>query len=187
MSTATHVTPEELLRLPDGDRYELVHGELRELNPGFESATIGGLVSFFLQQFCMTNVIGQATCAAGYCCFPDEPNKVRRPDASFISFNRLPANQPLPRSYCRVAPELAVEVVSPNDLDEEVHVKKREYLDAGVLLVWIVRPLTETVTVYRADGTVTEFDRDDELDGEGVLPGFRCPVASIFPLPRPTP
>ena len=74
--------------------------------------------------------------------------------------------------------------MSPNDLADEVEEKKEEYLRAGVSSVWIVHPRTRTVTIYRADGSVTRLTDSDELCDESVLPGFRCAVAEIFPPPQ---
>ena len=116
----------------------------------------------------------------GYQCFPDAPDKVRKPDASFIQRGRLPGEQ-LHEGHVRIAPDLAVEVVSANDLFDEVEIKVGEYLGAGVRLVWVVNPRTRTGQVYRADGSVTRLREGDELSGEDVLPGFRCRVHDLFP------
>ena len=181
--TAAPITPEDLLAMAEANRFELVDGALVENPAGFESDIVGGEVYSALRAFCVANRTGLATSEASYQCFPDAPTKVRRPDASFIRAERLPAI--IPRGNCRIAPDLAVEVVSPNELFSAVREKVREYLSAGVRLVWVVNPPTRSVLVYRADGTVADIGPDGELDGDDVLPGFRCPVASLFPSPRP--
>ena len=79
-----------------------------------------------------------------------------------------------------VAPDLAVEVASPNDLGRELRVKVEEYLRAGVRLVWLVDPETRSIEVVRADGGVARLYEQDELSGEDVLPDFRCRVAELF-------
>ena len=84
------------------------------------------------------------------------------------------------RGHCRIAPNLAVEVISPNDSYEEVEEKVREYLAANVELVWVINPATRSVRVHRADGSVTDLDENSELDGENVVPGFRCRVCDLF-------
>lgn len=109
---------------------------------------------------------------------------MRRADASFIHKDRLPLIEEL-QGHCPVAPDIAAEVVSPNDLYYEVEEKVEEYLDAGVKLVWVVNPPTRTVRVHRADGTVTDLGEEDELSGEDVLPGFRCRVRDLFEDPPP--
>jgi Uma2 family endonuclease len=84
-----------------------------------------------------------------------------------------------------IAPDLAVEIVSPNDLFVEVRRKASEYMRAGVRLTWIVNPDEREVQVYRGNGTYLLVQNGDALDGEDVIPGFRCPLAEIF-LPPPT-
>jgi Uma2 family endonuclease len=190
MSTATRYTPEDLLNIPDGKKYELVDGELVDRNMGWESSWVGGRLHYFLSAFCETNPQGWvAPGDSSYQCFPDAPEKVRRPDASFIRFERMPARQ-RPQGHCPVAPDAAAEVVSPNDLYTEVEEKVAEYLEAGVRLVWVINPATRMVRVHRADGTVTDLGENDELTGEDVIPGFRCHVGDLFRNPGeagPTP
>jgi len=188
MSTATRrYTPEDLLALPDDGRvFELVDGLLVELNMGAESEAIGSLFYYYMQQFCMSNPLGRAVANGTFKCFVDAPEKVRRPDAAFISFARLPAAHPIPRGFFRVVPDLAVEVVSPTDFYEAVELKIDEYLAAGVLMAWVALPFKRVVRVYRPGRLMIEVGADSELDGEDVLPGFKCPVASLFPSPRPS-
>jgi Uma2 family endonuclease len=119
---------------------------------------------------------------AGYLCFPDRPRLVRKPDVSFVRRGRFPG-EVLPRGYAELAPDLSVEVISPNDLYEEVDQKIEEYLRAGVRLVWVISPQNHTVRVCRVDGSSASLRDADELDGEDVLPGFRCPVRELFPPP----
>ncbi len=176
-------TPEDLLVLPDGDNFELVGGELVERNRGWESSWIGGRLHHFLSTFCDAHHAGWVAPAdAGYQCFSDDLGKVRKPDASFIRLERLPAEERL-EGHCPIAPDLAVEVISPHDLYSEVEAKVDEYVQAGVSLVWVVDPPTRSVRVHRADGTLADLREDDELDGENVLPGFRCPVRELFRTP----
>jgi len=82
--------------------------------------------------------------------------------------------------HIRIVPDLAVEVISANDLAYAVDEKVDEYETAGVQLIWIVNPEMRTVRVHRADGTVRVLPEKDELDGEHVLPGFRCRVGELF-------
>jgi Uma2 family endonuclease len=104
--------------------------------------------------------------------------KVRKPDAAYISFTRLPQDQE-PEGNCRVAPDIAVEVISPNDVFEDVTGKVEEYLAAGVPIVWVVDPQTRRILVYHRDGGRILTDKD-ELSGENVLPGFSCQVQAVF-------
>jgi Uma2 family endonuclease len=82
-----------------------------------------------------------------------------------------------------LAPDLVVEVVSPNDLVYRVDEKVEEWLGAGVPLIWVVNPIARTVRVYRADGTGPFLREKDELSGEGIVPDFRCQIRELFLLP----
>ena len=178
-------TPEDLLAMPDGKGHELVNGSLVELNVGSLSSWIGGRLFRLISNFVEANGLGWVWPAEnGIQCFPDDPNKVRKPDASFIRKGRLPGEE-IPEGWIRIVPDLAVEVISPNDLAYEVEGKVVEYLHAGVRLVWIVNPQTRIVRVHRADGTSGWLTEADELSGEDVLPGFSCRVAQLFPRRRP--
>jgi Uma2 family endonuclease len=183
VATKQHYTPEDLLVMPDAVSYELVDGELLEREMGWKSSVIGGEVGFLLKAHCKAHNLGWVAPAdASYQCFPDAPNKVRRPDVSFIRLERMPAHEE-PEGHCRIAPDLAVEVTSPNDLFDDVEEKVEEYLTAGVRLVWVVHPSTRTVRVRRADGTISLLREADELSGEDVVPGFRCRVSDLFAVP----
>jgi len=184
VTTKTRFTPEDLLTLPDGDQYELVDGQLVERNMGFKSGRIAGVIERRIGKFVEDHQLGWVLPAdVGYQCFPDDTYRVRKPDVSFLRKERLPADQE-PEGHCRLAPDLVIEVVSPNDLYEEVTGKVEMYLSAGVLLVWVFDPDRRWVFVYRRDGTGTILRPDDELSGEEVLPGFRCRVGDLF-LPPP--
>src|SRR5262249_18541301 len=113
-------------------------------------------------------------------CFPDAPTKVRKPDVSFIKRGRLPGER-LPKGHAPIAPNLAVEVLSPRDFSTRTNKKIQEYLQAGVSLVWIIDPEMRIVRVHRKDGFITELHENDELTGEDVLPGFCCLVSEILP------
>jgi Uma2 family endonuclease len=178
------ITPEDLLAMPDGKDYELVDGRLVERNMGSISSWIGGEIFFLIRSYLKEHPIGLLWVADnGFQCFPDKPGKVRKPDVSFIKHGRLPGDR-MPRGYVRIRPDLAVEVVSPNDLAAEVDEKLHEYLKAGVPLVWVVNPDVRIVRVHRADLSGAFLTENDELSGEDVLPGFRCRVSDLFPPPE---
>ena len=109
-----------------------------------------------------------------------DPDLVRAPDQAFVSQARLEANPPPERGYWELAPDLAVEIISPEDRAGEIEEKVRDYLQAGVRLVWLLYPLTRRAHVYAADGSVRVILEERELDGEDVLPGFRAPLAELF-------
>jgi Uma2 family endonuclease len=176
----TRYTPEDLLTMPDGEHYELVDGELVERDMGTEANWIAGEVYGQIREFNRAARLGWALPDTSYQCFAAHPDRVRRPDASFIRAGRMPGDR-LPKGHCPIAPDLAVEVISPNDYYADVRTKVDEYLRAGVSLVWILDPGTRSVEVLRADGSAALLRADDELTGEALLPGFRCPVANLFP------
>ena len=112
-----------------------------------------------------------------------DPDLLRRPDVSFVRSGRLPGDI-APKGWVRIPPDLAVEVVSPNDLVEVLEEKLDDYRKVEVSLIWVIYPELRKVKVLRGDGSVSELREDDELSGEGVIPGFRCPIREILP-PRP--
>lgn len=179
--TKTVYTPEDLLRMPDGDRYELVDGNLVERTVSTKSSFIAGRLHSKLLQHCETSQQGWAFPeGTSYQCFPDAPSKVRRADASFIRLDRLSVAEFNEEGHLSVSPDLAAEVVSPNDTAFEVEQKVDEFLSAGVSLVWVLYPQARTVRIHRRDGTVSQLREADELTGESVLQGFQCRVGDLF-------
>jgi Uma2 family endonuclease len=177
-------TPEDLLGMRDGHQYELVNGHLVEKHMGSESSWVGGKLHTSLNTHCQQHHAGWAFPAdTSYQCFPNAPKKVRKPDTSFIAFGRLPGEK-LPKGHIPIAPDLAVEVVSPKDLFYEVEERVHDFLQAGTRLVWVVSPPQRIVFIFRADGSIVGLREQDELSGEDVVPGFRCRIRDLFP-PQP--
>jgi Uma2 family endonuclease len=175
------ITPEELLAMPDGGRYELIDGQLRERHESVLSTVIAGQIHRILGVHCDEHNLGWLPSAQqGYRCFPWEPGLVRMADVSLIRAERMTPER-WAEGHVTIPPDLAVEVVSPNDGVEELDEKVKEYLRAGVKLVWVVRPVFRAVQVFRSDETVSWLRADDELSGEDVIPGFRCRVGDLFP------
>ena len=108
------------------------------------------------------------------------PDTVRAPDAAFISYERLPADADI-RRFPEVAPDLAVEVASPNDSAREIREKAEAWLEAGASEVWVMFPQHRTVAVHRTWRGATGYRRDRRTEGwSGVFPGFQVPVARLF-------
>jgi Uma2 family endonuclease len=181
----SEVTPEELLAMSDGGHYELVDGELRERGVGALSNLIALETSALLRNHCRGLDLGWLFGAElGYQCFPWKPRQVRRADVSFIRRERYPLEKIAKDGFTKIGPDLAVEVVSLNDLaSKDVEEKVDDYVRAGVRLIWVIYPATRTVYVIRGDGTGYRLRSDDELTGEDVIPGFRCRVSDLFPGP----
>ena len=154
--------------------YELVDGALVEKPMGwFESslaAQLISLISLFLKKNNLGIILGEAgliRLVSGL---------VRAPDVSFISWQRFPDFVRPREQVLPVAPDLAVEVLSPSNTEGEMNRKRREYFQAGARLVWILDPPTATVQVYTGPDDCVRVTAGDELDGADVLPGFRLRV-----------
>jgi len=174
-------TPADLLAMPDSNNIELVNGELVEKPMSALSAFVEARMLFKLVGFCdakKTAVVLSAT--NGIQCFPDEPRKVRKPDVSVFKNERF-TREHMQEGFVSIAPDLAVEVISTNDEFIEITEKIEEYLAAGIPLVWVIDPANKIAYIHRKDGSVTKLHKNDELDGEDVLPGFKCRLADLFP------
>jgi Uma2 family endonuclease len=105
---------------------------------------------------------------------------VRIPDVAFVSWERLPGRRIPSEPIPDLAPDLAVEVLSPGNTPGEMARKRQEYFAAGVQLVWIVDPVARTVAVYTAPEQSTVLQAAQTLAGEPVLPGFTLPLRRLF-------
>jgi Uma2 family endonuclease len=181
ISGKVEVTPEELLSMPDSAHYELIDGELKERNVSYLSSLVASQIIRQLGNHVDAKRLGSVLPPDfGYRCFAWKPRRVRRADVSFIRTERL-TDEVLSAGDCPIPPDLAVEVVSPNDSVPELNLKIEEYLRAGVKLVWVVDPEIRTLDIYRSDGTTQRLRENDQLTGEDVVPGFSCQVALLLP------
>ncbi len=105
---------------------------------------------------------------------------VRIPDVSFISWDRLPGGEFPDDPIAAVAPDLAVEVLSEGNTKAEMERKLRDYFDAGVRLVWLIQPKTQTAVAYTSTTKTRRVGKEGSLDGGEVLPGFRLPLKEVF-------
>ena len=171
---ATTMTVEEFLK-SDLEGYEYVKGELVPMPP--KSLELGGIstnVVLSLGLYVRENQKGRIY-------MPYTAFKVGEwgliPDIAFLSNANVPdkfSNASL------VPPDIAVEVVSRTDIDHAIEEKAFAYLEAGSQLVWVLKPLSKTVTVYRSETDITLLTRNDTLTGEEVVKGFSCQVAELF-------
>jgi Uma2 family endonuclease len=106
----------------------------------------------------------------------------RLPDVAFVAAARIPATGE-PEGKWPLAPDLAVEIISTNDLFEQVLSKVREYFNAGVRQVWVISPEHRMVFLYDSPNDLVLLAEDGELVSEGLLPGFRCKVSELFQQP----
>jgi Uma2 family endonuclease len=182
MATASKIryTPEDLLEIRDRPMPELIDGELLEREMGQEADLIASTIIYFLVSFVRERGLGFVNGGQGsYQIFPDDPEKVRIPDVSFTKKERLGKDGPA-QGHGRVAPDLAVEVVSPNDRPRYYADKIRDFQAAGIPLIWIVYPETQTVEIHRLNGPMNTLKAGDLLEGEDILPGFQVEVAALF-------
>ncbi|QDU26090.1 hypothetical protein ETAA8_11640 [Anatilimnocola aggregata] len=179
-TVASSLTTPELLSLPGQKSFELVNGNLVEKSVGWRSTVISGELFRRLSNYVVKNSLGLVAPGDASYLFPmEETPQVRRPDVSFVSAAKLLSAE-LPLAHARFIPDLAVEVISPNDLAAEVFEKVNFYLTAGVRLVWVIDPAARKASVYHPDGRGVIINADDPLDGEEVVPGFRCKLRELL-------
>jgi Uma2 family endonuclease len=174
------ITAEELLHLNlPNKRTELVRGVLVVREPaGYQHGAVAMRIALTLGRFLDEHPLGELVAAETGFVLERGPDTVRAPDVGFIRRDRVPS--PAPRGYADFAPDLAVEVLSPDDRPGEVLAKVGDWLKSGVRLVWIVDPIRRLARVYRADGSEAALGEADTLDGEDVLPGYRGRLAAFF-------
>jgi Uma2 family endonuclease len=181
MATTKLMTADDLMQIEDdGFLYELIRGELIRMSPaGGAHGWIGTEATRHLANFSVPRDLGEVFGADTGYIFELDPDTVLAPDASFIRAERMPRLTPFD-GYLTIVPDLVVEVRSPSDRRAHIEEKIRQYLAAGVKLLWYVDPRHRTVAIYRPDQAPTQIDEHGVLDGEDVLPGFRLPVAALF-------
>ena len=177
MTVATNVTlnPEKEYEIVDGQPEEKEMGGARHGGVGTRLIIrLGG----YVEAQRLGSVYGPDT------TFQIGQNE-RLPDVAFITAARIPADGE-PEGIWPIAPDLAVEIISPNDLYERVNSKVREYFAAGVRQVWLLSPEHRTVTIYHSSTQAKILSEADELVGDDMLPGFHCRISELFQnLARP--
>ncbi len=168
------MTLEEFLE-SDLEGYEYIKGELIPVPPtSMEHGDISADLFWFLSLHVRENQLGRVY-------MPDTGfrvgERVLMPDIAFLSNEHLPDDR---SKASPVPPDLAVEVVSRTDIEYQIEEKAFAYLEAGTQLVWVLKPVSKTVTVYRSEVDITLLTRNDTLTGENVIEGFSCQVAELF-------
>ena len=173
------MTADELLErsLPD-KRTELVRGVLVVREPaGFRHGAVSAALARLLGDHVATHRLGVVLAAETGFQLERNPDTVRAPDVAFVRHDRIPVPEPL--GFAELAPDLVVEVMSPDDRPGEVLAKVSQWIISGSRLVWVVDPSRRMARVYRADGGETVLAEHDSLDGEDVVPGFSCRLGEI--------
>ena len=179
MSHTPTISDDELLQLPkDGHKYEVVDGKLVAMSPaGMRHEGIVTELGAILRNFVNERALGRVFGPDLLYVLPS--GNRRGPDVSFLATDRL-ATLPDGTVFPAIGPDLAVEVMSPSDRPRRVLEKVGEYLESGVRLVWVIDPIKRQAGVYRAATETRYIGSDGELDGEDVLPGFRCRLADLL-------
>ena len=180
--THTRITADEFWQLcADGKPRELIRGQVVETMPaGFEHGSIAQWVAtqLTLYQQQIHQYLGEVVVETGFVIRYPDSESVRAPDVAFIRKERVP--DPRPHTFAAFAPDLVVEVVSPNDAYSAVREKVEEWLRAGVSVVWVVDPFRRTVEVFRLDAPVEVLREGSTLTCESLLPGFALPLTTLF-------
>ena len=178
---AAIVTPNQFLHHPAAnERTELVRGHIQVMTlasaaHGLVSGTVFHLIATHVRQHHLGACFADST---GY-TLPNLLNTVRAPDASFVRHDRLPTAG-VGAGFLEMAPDLAVEVLSPSESRADVAAKLADYRDAGTPLVWVIDPAARTVTVISATEDDVTLGEDQVLSGGSTLPGFTCAVRGLF-------
>jgi Uma2 family endonuclease len=179
------LTAEDVLSLPNNGSMEFVNGRIVEKHVSELSADTEAQILFVLKRFTHDDGIAKVyPQSLGYQCFrmlPEDPDRMRKPDVTVIRMERQKALKIKDPGYMPISPDLAVEVISRNDLAYEITEKVSEYRAAGFPLVWVVAPIARAVIVHPNPGRPFVLSEDDTIDAPNALPGFSCKVADLFP------
>lgn len=175
------MTAEQLFALPDdGQRRELVMGELKMMSPaGSEHGAVIFKLSTLLGSYLTDSPVGEAFGAETGFLISRNPDTVRAPDIAFVSAERI-AEFGLPKTFWPGVPDLAIEVVSPSDRTDDVEEKVKLWLTSGCREVWVVSPVLRTVTLYHSLTEIDIYAGTQTVDGSRVLPELSCPLIRIF-------
>jgi len=175
-------TPDDVLALAGDNLFELVDGRLIEKQMSSMGSKTSARIAKVLGNHVDPRDAGEVYAEQTFQCFSDDPEKLRRPDVALIVVSRLgDVNADV---HILIAPDLAVEVVSPNDRIYELDLKLIDYRSAGVKLVWVVNPVTRTIRIHRPDHSVTELVDSETITGESALPDFSSPLSELLPRKR---
>ena len=170
-----------MLSLPDdGHRYDLLRGEIIRLAPATgEHGAIAGELARLVGNVVKAERRGRVYTAETGFILSHDPDVLLCPDVSFVRSSRLGPLQDQ-RTFLDLAPDLAIEVLSPSESLRSIREKVSAYLEGGTQAVWVVDPVRRSLTVYLANDSMTLLSEADKLDGGDVLPCFSVPVAEIF-------
>ena len=175
------ITGDELAQMPDHDLCELIDGRIVPMSPtNPEHGRIEANLGAALRSFVSTKNLG-IVMTGGIGIFTAwNPDRIRGADVAFISDAQY-ERRTKTRGFLDVAPELVMEILSPEHRHVDTRQKVLEYLAIGVGLVLVVDPVVaQTITAHRPSGLVHSYEVNQTVQCEDVLPGFALPVADAF-------
>jgi Uma2 family endonuclease len=179
--TRSAATEDDLRRMPeDGQKYELVDGEIRVSPTGARHGQVAVNLVFLLVSFVRKHRLGHVLDSSSGFRLPG--GNVRSPDVSFVARGRFPGEQ-VPEDFSEVVPDLAVEVLSPRDRSRDVLDKVGEYLQVGVRMVLVIDPKRGRAAAYKSLTDVTRFVLEDVIPFDDVLPGLSLRLSEILEQP----
>jgi Uma2 family endonuclease len=166
--------------MDDVERYEVIDGIRVEREPmGAFETMLASWLCYLINSFAVGKKLGRAVNEMLFILDASRELR-RRPDVAFVSYARWPATVIAREAAWDAIPDLAVEIVSPTNLAEEIDNKITDYFQAHVRQVWVVYPDSGRVYVYQSTTHVTVLERTDTLNGDEVLPGFQLPIAQLY-------
>jgi Uma2 family endonuclease len=173
------MTADEYFALGDIGPSALIQGELILMSPsGYDHGWIACNIAAALRDFVKAKKLGRVSTAEAGFFISRNPDTVRAPDVAFVRAERIPPGGQ--KKFFDGPPDLAIEVLSPDDRSSEVNTKIYDWLHSGCLQVWVADPQNKTVTVYRNRREVAVFTADETLAADDLFPGFSLPVSEIF-------
>lgn len=175
------MTAEEFLQLHGGEcGIDLVKGRIvRDSMPGGEHGYLCSEAASILREFVKPRDLGRVMTNDTFIYSGSNPDSVRGADVAYISYKRLPKDQPVPKGPFEIPFELVIEVRSPSDRMRAVLDKVDDYLEAGVDVVVVLEPEYKTATIHRK-GSDRRLSAEEQLTLPDILPGFSVPVGKFF-------
>lgn len=174
-------TERDLIAAVDGPERrlcELIDGTLVEKPVGVFEGRLGGVLIYFIEVYLDKRNVG--FCVGADAMMRIVPGRVRLPDVSFISWNKLPSRRVPTKPIASLVPDLAVEVLSKSNTRREMKMKREEYFQGGARLVWEIDPKKQSARVYTSPTQYQVIGPEDAVDGGEVLPGFVLPLKKLF-------
>ena len=181
MVMRTLVTAEQFYEMPDDNlRHDLVEGEVWTMSlPGGRHGDIAMRLGYRLYAYVDAHGLGKVAAAETGFVLAREPDTVLGPDLAFVRASRVPL-EGVPEKHWPLAPDLAVEIVSPGDRPGAMAKKVAKYLGGGTQLLWVIYPEKRQVVAHQPSVVARTLTGDDVLEGGEVIPGFTCPIRALW-------